>query len=239
MRPSERSPDFTGWREIVGLGEQLAVAGSLAEQRDLIVAVTSRLLRGRIDVWLNESLFRLPDWDAARTFPARPRLDGMRRALRRKKLYIQRAARQKGSRKASVALPLEDQGLLFGALQVTRPSGPDFTLSELEILSSVGREAAMGLFAALRLDVERFRLRQLTLVRDVSAQIATVMQTDELARRVTELIQKTFHYYYVAIFTLSPGATRLRFRASAQGPRRGGRQAPLAFEVALGQGLIG
>ncbi len=239
MRSRERAPDFTGWREIAGLGEQLAAAGSLAEQRDRIVSMASRMVRGRVDVWLNEALFRLPDWDAARTFPARPRLDGMRRALRRKKLYIQRATRQKGSRKAAAALPLEDQGLLFGALQVTRPSGPDFTASELELLSSVSRVAAIGLFAALRLDVERFRLRQLTLVRDVSAQIATVMQTDELARRVTELIQKTFHYYYVAIFTLSPGATRLRFRASAQAPRRGSKQAPLAFEVALGQGLIG
>ncbi len=239
MPSNDRSPDFASWREIASLGEQLAAASSLARQRDLIVSVASRMLRGRIDVWLNEALFRLPDWDSARTFPARPRLDGMRRAVKRKKLYIQRANRQTRARKATVAVPIEDKGLLLGTLQVTRPSGPDFSSDEVETVSTVCQAAAMGLYASHRLEVERFRLGQLNLVREVSSQIATVMQTDELARRVTELIQKTFHYYYVAIFTLWPGATRLRFRASAQAAHKGTRKAPLGFDVALGQGLIG
>ena len=61
---------------------------------------------------------------------------------------------------------------------------------------------AVSLIASHRLAVERFRLNQLNLVREVSAQIANVLKVDELASRVTELIQQTFHYYYVAIFTL-------------------------------------
>jgi GAF domain-containing protein len=181
----------------------------------------------------------MPDWEAPRAFPARPRLEGMRRALKRKKLYVQRANRQTGSRKAVAAVPIQDQGLLMGALQLTRPSGPDFTPDELEILASIESVIAIGLYAGHRLDVERFRLGQLNLVREVSTHIATVMQTDELARRVTELIQKTFHYYYVAIFTLSPGASHLRFRASAQTSRKGAKKPSIAFDVAVGQGLIG
>ena len=87
------------------LGEQLATAASLSEQRDQIVLMASRMLRGRIDVWLNEALLRLPDWDSPRTFPSRPRLEGMRRALKRKKLYVQRANRQTGARKAVDLVP--------------------------------------------------------------------------------------------------------------------------------------
>ncbi len=208
-------------------------------QRDRIVTMTSRMLRGRVEVWLNESLFRLPDWDAAHTFPGQPRSDGMQRAVKRRKAHVQRANRKTGARKSLVAMPVEDQGLLLGAIQVSRPGGPDFTTSELELLSSVAGVVAVGLYASHRVEVERFRLGQLNLVREVSAQVATVLQTDELARRVTDLIQRTFHYYYVAIFTLWPGASRLRFRASAQARRKGGKKAPLAFEVALGQGLIG
>ncbi len=239
MRSKDRSPGLASWREIASLGEQLASSSSLAEQRDRIVSMASRLLRGRFDVWLNESLFRLPDWDSARTFPARPRLEGMRRALKRKKLYIQRANRRTGARKAVAAVQVEDRGLLLGALQVTRPSGPDFTSDELEILSSLCSVVAIGLYTSHRLEVERFRLGQLNLVRQVGEEIATVLQIDELSRRVTDLIQKTFHYYYVAIFTLSPGATRLRFRASAQAAHKGIKRDSIAFEVALGQGLIG
>ncbi|MCL4531372.1 MAG: GAF domain-containing protein, partial [Chloroflexi bacterium] len=65
------------------------------------------------------------------------------------------------------------------------------------------------------------------------------LQVDELACRVTELIQKTFNYYYVAIFTLQPGASSLRFRSSATTPHKGRKKTALALEVEIGQGLIG
>jgi putative methionine-R-sulfoxide reductase with GAF domain len=56
---------------------------------------------------------------------------------------------------------------------------------------------------------------------------------------VCALIQKTFNYYYVGIFTLKPGEERLRFRSSAQSRRTETRAQPLALEVDVGQGLIG
>lgn len=239
MRSKRRSPGISGWREIAGLGEQLANVTSLTTQRDRIIAIVSRILRQHVDVWLNEAVFRLPDWESGRVFPAEPRHEAMRRALSRRQLYVQRAAQKGGARRAVAAVPLEDQGLLLGALQVTRSHGTGFEAADLELLSNVASVVAVGLYSSHRVEVERFRLRQLDLVRQVSAQVATVLQTDELARRVTELIQKTFHYYYVAIFTLQTEAARLRFRASATAARKGASQVPLAFEVALGQGLIG
>ncbi len=238
-KAKDRPGDFSGWREIASLGEQLASATSLTAQRHRIVSMASRMLRGHVDVWLHESLFRLPDWEAPHAFPAEPRSEGMRRALARRKLYVQRAGKKDHARRSLAALPIEDQGLLLGVLQVTRAKGPDFSQDELELLASIASVVAIGLYASHRVEVERFRLGQLNLVREVSAQIATVLQTDELARRVTELIQRTFHYSYVAIFTLKPGATRLRFRSSASVSRKSDKQVPLAFEVALGQGLVG
>jgi phosphoserine phosphatase RsbU/P len=65
------------------------------------------------------------------------------------------------------------------------------------------------------------------------------LKVDELASRVTELIQQTFHYYYVAFFTLREGSTSLRFRSSAMLPGTGKRKAKVALRVELGQGLIG
>ena len=57
---------------------------------------------------------------------------------------------------------------------------------------------SLALVAAHRFSVEQWRIEQLTLVRRVSAQIANVLDLDELTRRVTKLIQRTFNYYYVA-----------------------------------------
>jgi sigma-B regulation protein RsbU (phosphoserine phosphatase) len=196
-------PEVWDWRQLADLGEQLVNTASLAAQRAHIISTARRLIKGKVDVWLNENLFRLPDWDTKRLFPAQPPLDGMRRAVKTGRLFIHNKNVKTASRGTFAALPLEDQGFIFGALQVTRPKGPGFSSGELDLLNGLARIVAVGLYAAHRVDVERFRLGQINLVREVSAQIASVLNIDELARRVTELIQKTFNYYYVAIFTLA------------------------------------
>ncbi|GAG24469.1 unnamed protein product, partial [marine sediment metagenome] len=94
---------------------------------------------------------------------------------------------------------------------------------------------------------ESWHLEQLSLVRQVSAEIVNLRDLDELSRRVVELIQHSFNFYYTAIFTLEPGQDVLRFRASA-GPTRsddtpnegayGEMRAPV-LAVRLGEGIIG
>jgi GAF domain-containing protein len=239
MTPAARSSDMWDWRQLASLGEQLLNVHSLKAQRDRIVAIAGRLMDGKVDVWLHENVFRLPDWEAKRSFPSRPPLDGMRRAIEAGRLITYHADGKTASRRTFAALPLEDQGFTLGAIQVTRPRGPGFQPEELNLLEGLARIVAVGLFAAHRAEVERFRRQQLNLVREVSAQIANVLDVDELAARVTRLIQKTFNYYYVAIFTLADNPPALRFRSSASAPRKGRKKASIALEVELGQGLIG
>ena len=239
MASATRSPESKDWRQLASLGEQLVSEGSLSAQHDRIVSMAGRLIGGSVDVWLHENVFRLPDWDEKRLFPQQPPLDGMRLAVKNRRPCKKSADKKNASRGTFAAVPLEDQGFLLGALQVTRPNGPDFRPEELELLESLARIVAVGLFASHRVEVERFRLGQLNLVREVSAQIANVLNVDELAKRVTKLIQKTFHYYYVAIFTLESNSQALRYRSSASAPRKGKKKASIALEVELGQGLIG
>jgi serine phosphatase RsbU (regulator of sigma subunit)/putative methionine-R-sulfoxide reductase with GAF domain len=248
---ASRSPLSSDWRNIASLGEQIANATSLAEQRDHIVAMTSRLVQGDVDVWLDEKIFRLPSLQEGDIFPEQPEFQGMQRALKtgqvstrqqRGKSNAPRAALRSSlrSQRASwAAVPLIEQGIPLGALQVTRPQGPEFKQRELDMLERLAGAVAVSLIASHRVAVERFRLNQLNLVREVSAQIANVLNVNELASRVTELIQQTFHYYYVAIFTLPEGSASLRFRSSAMAPRKGRRKASVALEVEIGQGLIG
>ncbi len=236
-------PDLWDWRQLASLGEQLRNENSLIAQRDRIIAMTNHLLKGKVDVWLNESVFRLPDWSAEAIFPPAPPLDGMKQAVQAHKLYIQnknqKAKTKSASRRTLAAILLEDQGFTLGALQITRAQGPAFSDQELNLLKSISQIAATGLYAAHRAEVEQFRLRQINLVRNVSAQIANALSVDELAKRVTKLIQTTFNFYYVAIFTLTPNSETLRFRSSAVAPRKGRRKAAVALEVEVGQGLIG
>jgi sigma-B regulation protein RsbU (phosphoserine phosphatase) len=235
--PTARFPETLDWREIAGLGEQLVSTNSLVVQRDRILSMTSRLISGKVDVWLHENLFRLPDWQAERLFPLQPALDGMRYAIQKHKTYLRNA--NKKTRKTIVSVAIEDQGFILGALQVARSRGPNFSKAEIDLVETLASIIAVGLYASHRVEVERFRLGQLNLVRQVSAQIANVLSVDELARRVTELIQQTFNYYYVGIFTLRPGTKSLRFRSSASAPRKGKKKMPIALDVQIGEGLIG
>ena len=230
------------WLQLASLGEQLRSEDSLSAQRDRIAAMANRLIEGKVDVWLHENIFRLPDWDDGYIFPTQPALDGMKRAIKTGKLARKKKSSGKktpASRSTFAAIPLEDQGITLGALQVSRSKGPEFTDDELNLLQGLGHIISVNLFASHRAEVEQFRLRQLNLVREVSAQIANVLDVDDLASQVTRLIQKTFNFYYVAFFTLDPQDNALHFRASAVAPRKDRRKASIALEVEIGQGLIG
>ena len=249
-----RPPHSSAWRDIARLGEQIVNAESLAEQSNHIIVMTSHLVKGAVDVWLCERAFRLPNLQQEDVFPEEPELPGMRRAIKAGQLRTKqrRAQGSAGSRAARetlrsgsiqhadwAAVPIIEQGVLLGALQVTRKKGPEFKQAELELLERLAGAVAVSLLASHRVAVERFRLNQLNLVREVSAQIAHALSVNELSQRVTELIQQTFHYYYVAIFTLQEDLPSLRFRASAMARRKGKRKAKVALEVEIGQGLIG
>jgi len=236
-----KQPESWDWNQLASLGEQLRNEDSLGAQRDRIVAMTSRLIEGTVDVWLNENFFRLPDWEEGHVFPAQPLKGGMRLAIKAGKITTQKIKRKTktASRVTFASVPLEDHGITLGALQITRSKGPVFSSEELNLLQGIEQIVAMSLFASHRAEVEQFRLRQLNLVRAVSTQIANVLNVNELATRVTELIQKTFNYYYVAIFTLESNSEALRFRSSAVAPRKGKKKAVIALEVEIGQGLIG
>ncbi len=114
------------------------------------------------------------------------------------------AASPEGQKKL-LAVPLKNGGLVMGVLQVERSDSP-FRKKEIELLDGLAGHISLALVASHRSVVEQWRIEQLTLVRRVSAQIANVFDLDELTRRVTKLIQRTFHYYYVAIFTREPGS---------------------------------
>ena len=230
------------WRDLARLGEQLLSASSLAEQRIRVVDVASRLLGGEAELWLAESMFRLPDTEHDSIFSPEPSTKGMQRAMASGRIVTG----SKGGKSKSVtqhswaSIPLIDRGAALGAIQITRTKGPIFKRDDINLLEGLAGVVAVSLTASHRISVEQFRLNQLNLVSQVSAQIANVLDVNELSERVTQLIQETFHFYYVAIFTVRENSSaNLRFRSSAMAQRKGKSKAKVALDVKIGQGLIG
>ena len=216
------------WKQIVMLGEELMRAASLTAQYDLIVGSTAHILEGQADLWLDERLFRLPGLNQAALFPSQPPSGPMMKA------FFTGFSVSPDEQKTLLAVPLKNGGLVMGTLQLER-SGKPFRKKDIELLDGLVGYISLALVASHRFVVEQWRIEQLTLVRRVSAQIANVFDLDELTRRVTKLIQRTFHYYYVAIFTREPGLNALNFRSSA----RPGRGRGKSVKARLGEGIIG
>jgi serine phosphatase RsbU (regulator of sigma subunit)/putative methionine-R-sulfoxide reductase with GAF domain/anti-sigma regulatory factor (Ser/Thr protein kinase) len=218
----------SAWKQIVALGEELMHADSLPAQHDLIIETTARILGCHAELWLDQRLFRLPGLNQTPLFPVQPPSEPMMKAYSRGETVAL------AGQKTLLAIPLKTGDQVGGVLQVERPDAP-FRRKEIALLDGLAGHISLALAASFRSIIEQWRIEQLTLVRRVSAQIANVLDLDELTRRVTRLIQHTFHYYYVAIFTREQDNETLNFRSSAgPNPGRGKR-----IKVRMGEGLVG
>jgi sigma-B regulation protein RsbU (phosphoserine phosphatase) len=236
---SAKPADRSAWRRLLELGQQLVAQPTVAAQRELIVATAARLLEARADLWLAEPLRRLPGLEKSPSPAPKGASDLMRRALETRQICPGREAESCAA--LAAAVPLVAHDTVLGVLEVRRADGPPFSDAEIELLDGLATQSASALQAARQVAIARWRAEQLSLVRSVSAQVADILDLDELCRRVTNSILHTFDYYYVALFTLEPGQDVLRCRASAgptcPQPRRG--EASPVLAVQLGEGIIG
>jgi sigma-B regulation protein RsbU (phosphoserine phosphatase) len=249
-----QTPDRSMLREVLGLSERLIAQPTVDARRKLIMETAARLVQGEADLWLAAEPRQLPGGDAPgvprraltsqlASSPAGPPSDLMRRALEavgQSSTALCPAGVASTGR--AVAVPMLAQDGLVGVLEVTRPGGPPFGDAEIELLECLAAQSVVALQAAQQVAIERWRVEQLSLVGRVSAQIADVVDLDELSRRVTELVLDTFSYYYVALFILEPDGEVLRLWASARQSGHAryepGELSPPP-EVQLGQGIIG
>lgn len=82
-------------------------------------------------------------------------------------------------------------------------------------LMDVGRIAGMAIDACLQSQLQRWQQKQLALVRSVTTQVSQITNVDVLTRQITNLVQQTFNYYYVAVFLINEKSKRLHFESSA------------------------
>lgn len=250
--------------ELLGLTRDAAEQGIPAEEslelvRRRIADAVERLLNARTMVWFTPDVFRTWTNNAAGAQAAHaepPALIGL--SLQTGNIYLQDPSgsvesfteAQEPQRQAVLAaVPLRLRGghegkvHLLGAIQVERPAEAPITAADVELLEGLALQAALSLQAGLQIAVEAWRVRQLSLVGRVSLEISSLRGLDEVTARTARLIQETFDYYRVNIYTLEPGENQLCLRAGAGSP---GDETliDLAGEgsdtlVRLGEGLVG
>ena len=227
------------WKQYLHLGEELLKQPNAAAQCALISDLIERQFDAKAVIWLAEPNYPLPNEPEVLLLPSITAPKMVQQVYKSHQPICQTETGKKCSPSRLprlLALPILTQENLLGVLEVHRDPGTPFGKDEINFLEGVVAHAASYLQVFRQVTLKNWRSEQLTLVRTVTSQIANVTDLNELCLRVTKLIQQTFNYYYVAIFTLDQSNEILQFRASAS-QNNENRQTVLTAR--LGEGVIG
>ncbi len=135
---------------------------------------------------------------------------------------------------ALLILPLLAGQELIGVLSLQSYKENAFDDSDLRVLSAIANQAAMAIANARAYQAEQRRARQLAAIHQVGQSVAATLELDELFADVAQLIQETFHYDHVAVFTVDPETEQVTFRAGTNSTTQ-----TYGLDVSLGEGIIG
>jgi serine phosphatase RsbU (regulator of sigma subunit)/putative methionine-R-sulfoxide reductase with GAF domain len=228
--------EFT-WQEYLELGEELLRLPNTRALVEKLQDTVNAKLQCNSKLWLCEPHYPLPAEPPVDTLPTTTAPEIVQSAFQHKSLFTNPPDAPKNQNLIfEVALPLTTRDNTLGIFEVNRSKKTPFREDEIHYLEGLAAFAALSMQVNRQVTLKNWRYDQLSLVRSVSSQIANELDLDDLSKKVTNLIQCTFDYYYVGLYTLTPNTQQLQFRASSL------ECVPLSsplHHVVYGEGLVG
>ena len=230
------------WSPLFKLGERLLRQPDTSHQCKAIIAHIQKHLPVKAQIWLASPFYPLPGEPPITLIDEKSTPSSVLQVQKQKRGLSSNGSNFRPLTPASACsadswvIPIIEEKNLLGVILV------EFTDKKAANKENLSYLEALAAFAALSLQVTRqaylknWRNEQLSLVSSVSDQIANVQNLDELCARVVHLIQKAFHYYFVAIFTVDPDSQILNFKASSSSKKEKVRP---RLDVRFGEGIVG
>lgn len=204
------------WNDLLALGENLVSQPDSLSLSQYLAAFLKNKLDCHVDLWLAEPFYPLPDEPPVKTLPSDPAPLQVQRCYKTKKRVTGIIGKSKSSTHPNeISLPVLAQNNLIGVLHAIRHPDNPFTQTEIKTLEQFTAVTALSMQVNRQSSLKNWRYDQISLVRSVTSQITNVLDLDELCLRVTNLIQCTFNYYHVGIYTIDESNGDLQFRASS------------------------
>jgi len=224
------------WRQFLQLGENLLNQPDTFSLMQLLSRRIADQFSCKTKLFPVEPSYPLPGEKPVQTIPSSPCPNIVEKA------YLEKKAQKvssvgTGKVPHEIALLLQTQDTLLAILWLQRPQSKPFMDDEIDLLEGITSYVSVSLQVNRQVTLKNWRYDQISLVRSVSAQIANVLDLDELCQRVTKLICTSFGFYFVAIFTVEQGSEFLKFRASSGDDAVNRRFSDLNLKI--GAGLVG
>jgi phosphoserine phosphatase RsbU/P len=137
--------------------------------------------------------------------------------------------------RSELAVPLIAKNKVIGVIDVEAGQPGAFTEEHKRLLTLFASRIAVGIEnARLYTRVSR-QARQLTLLTEISRELTSILNLDELLKRIADLVTRIIDYQMFSILLLDPTGSLLQHRFSL----RFKENVQLKDEVPLGVGLVG
>lgn len=220
MSKTEDFESLSEWKLYLELGEQLLDQPSVEMQCSFITKTIKNILEAEAQVWLSQPYFPLPGSHGKNFLPDAKVTKLVKMTFEQQLINFDQGdnspyiGQNSKSKPYHLALPLISQDNMLGILEVKRNQSHPFEEKEIDFLEGLSAHAAVSMQIIRQVSLKNWHVEQLSLVRKVSEQVANVLDLDLLYTKITDLIQSTFGYYFVAIFLLNGRTRSLELKAS-------------------------
>lgn len=136
---------------------------------------------------------------------------------------------------SELAIPLIVKNRVIGVIDIEAPQSDYFTEEQKSVLTLIASRVAIGIEnARLYTRVSR-QAKTLQLLNEISRELTSILNLDQLLKRVGDLLSRLIDYQMFSILLIDPSGTKLQHRFSL----RFKENIHLKHDIPMGQGLVG
>lgn len=137
--------------------------------------------------------------------------------------------------RSELAVPLIVKNRLIGIIDIESPQPAHFTEEHKRLLMLIGSRMAVGIENARLYTRTTRQARTLVLLNEISRELTSILNVDELLKRVGELLSRLIDFQMFSILLVDPAEGKLQHRFSL----RFNENIQLKHDIPLGRGIVG
>src|SRR6202142_2763412 len=137
--------------------------------------------------------------------------------------------------RSELAVPLIIKNRLIGVIDIESPQPNHFTEEHKRLLTLIASRMAVGIENARLYTRTTRQARTLVLLNEIARGLTSILNLDELLKRIAELLSRLIDYQMFSILLLDAAGEKLQHRFS----QRFQENIQLKHEIPLGRGIVG
>lgn len=137
--------------------------------------------------------------------------------------------------RSELAVPLIVKNRVIGVIDIEAPYRNYFTEEHRRVLALIASRVAIGIENARLYTRTTRQARTLTVLNEISRELTSILNLDQLLKRIGELLNRLIDYQMFSVLLLDPTGTKLQHRFSL----RFKTSVHVKHDIPLEQGLVG